>query len=266
MNQRLGTPYYIAPEVLQSQYDNKCDIWSCGVILYIMLSGILPFNGTTNDEIVENVKQGKLSFENEEWNYISQQAKNFIRKMLELDPTQRLSASQALQDPWIKKFNNNQNLDFPNLYKSIENMKNFNADKKLQEATLIFFINNFASNEEKNQMLKVFQGLDINGDGKISQQELIEGFEKIYEDKNLAKIEAQKVFQSVDRNNSGEIDYTEWIMATINTEQLLSKQRINAAFQMFDKLNRFKCLDRNGKRNRSQWGWIKALKLPKTIA
>ena len=71
MNQKLGTPYYIAPEVLNKHYDEKCDIWSCGVIMYIMLCGYPPFNAQSDAEIMNKVKIGKFSFPQEEWKFIS---------------------------------------------------------------------------------------------------------------------------------------------------------------------------------------------------
>mmetsp|Transcript_20714 Transcript_20714/g.18121 ORF Transcript_20714/g.18121 Transcript_20714/m.18121 type:complete len:94 (-) Transcript_20714:1312-1593(-) len=92
MNKKFGTPYYIAPEVLDRNYNEKCDIWSCGVILYIMLSGFPPFNGDTDREIMKKVKEGHYSFDYEEWDVVSDEAKNLISKMMEKDINKRYSA------------------------------------------------------------------------------------------------------------------------------------------------------------------------------
>ena len=78
LDEKLGTPYYIAPEVLAKSYGSKCDIWSCGVISYIILSGIPPFNGASDQEIMKKVKLGKFSFGDPIWNNISDLAKDFI--------------------------------------------------------------------------------------------------------------------------------------------------------------------------------------------
>ena len=75
MNSRYGTPYYIAPEVLEKKYDHKCDIWSCGVILYILLCGEAPFDGDSDEIIMENVRKGEFDFNREEWGIISEGAK-----------------------------------------------------------------------------------------------------------------------------------------------------------------------------------------------
>lgn len=96
-----GTAYYIAPEVLSGKYDEKCDLWSIGVILYVMLSGRPPFNGRNDREILSKVQSGRYSLDDDLWDRKSDEAKNLIRSLLEVDPKKRLSASQALASPWI---------------------------------------------------------------------------------------------------------------------------------------------------------------------
>ena len=104
-----GTPYYIAPEVLFGNYTEKCDMWSIGVMLYIMLCGSPPFNGS-DDQIIAKVKKGNWTFRGQAWNTISDEAKDLVSKLLEKNEKDRLSAADALQHPWIletvsKKFN-----------------------------------------------------------------------------------------------------------------------------------------------------------------
>lgn len=102
--QKTGTAYYVAPEVLKKRYDEKCDVWSCGVIMYIMLCGYPPFSGKSDDKILEKVAKGEFDFESEEWDYISESAKDCIRNLLMFDPTKRYSAEEALKSPWIIKY------------------------------------------------------------------------------------------------------------------------------------------------------------------
>lgn len=104
MNRVNGTPYYIAPEVLNECYDEKCDIWSCGVMLYIFLCGYPPFNGDSDTEIMKSVKKGVYDFPAEEWGTVSKDAKDFVSSMLKYDPKSRLSAKDCLTHPWIKKY------------------------------------------------------------------------------------------------------------------------------------------------------------------
>src|SRR5688572_3315225 len=103
MSQKFGTPYYIAPEVLKKKYSAKCDVWSIGVILYILLCGYPPFNGASDKQIIEAVLKGKYSLDEPEWDEISDDAKDLVRQMLEYDPAKRISAASALQHRWIKQ-------------------------------------------------------------------------------------------------------------------------------------------------------------------
>ncbi len=118
-------PYYIAPEVLKRKYDEKCDIWSCGVILYILISGYPPFNGANDKIIMEKVQKGVYNFSGREWNSVSDEAKAFIRKLLEYNPVQRLSAEEALNDPWMKNTASQNVIDRPLAINALQNLKNF---------------------------------------------------------------------------------------------------------------------------------------------
>jgi calcium-dependent protein kinase len=98
----VGTPYYVAPEVLSQQYDQRCDIWSVGVIMYIMLCGYPPFNGKTSREVIKKIKSGIFEFEYDDWSLISMEAKDLIKHFLIVDPEKRITIEQAMQHPWIR--------------------------------------------------------------------------------------------------------------------------------------------------------------------
>jgi len=129
MNRINGTPYYIAPEVLNESYDEKCDIWSCGVILYILLCGYPPFNGETDSDIMAAVRKGQYDFPVEEWSGISKEAKDLVSNMLKFDPKKRLSAKACLSHTWIKKYE--QLSDSKITEKALSKMKKFKVIKIL---------------------------------------------------------------------------------------------------------------------------------------
>lgn len=93
MKGKYGTPYYIAPEVLKgTNYTHKCDIWSLGVIFFILLCGYPPFNGDSDEEIMDKVKIGKYAMNEIEWDYVSAEAKDLVANMMCYDPNKRFSA------------------------------------------------------------------------------------------------------------------------------------------------------------------------------
>lgn len=107
MSTVVGTPYYIAPEVLKKRYDKSCDLWSIGVIAYILLSGYPPFNGGDNSGTYAAVQRGRYRFPHAEWAGTSRESRDFIRRLLQKDPRKRMTAKQALNHPWIVKYNKN---------------------------------------------------------------------------------------------------------------------------------------------------------------
>lgn len=128
MSQRAGTAYYIAPEVLRKNYDEKCDLWSCGVILYILLCGYPPFNGSSEKAIMENVLIGKYSMKGKEWENVSQEAKDLIAKLLEYDPTKRPSAKEVLNNVWIKKLSEKEEVKKPLAMEALSNLNTFHVN------------------------------------------------------------------------------------------------------------------------------------------
>jgi len=103
MKSVVGTPYYVAPEVLRKCYDKSCDLWSVGVIAYIMLCGYPPFNGLDNAETHKSILRGRYRFASEDWRGTSREARDFIQRMLKMDTRRRMTVEQALQHPFIVK-------------------------------------------------------------------------------------------------------------------------------------------------------------------
>lgn len=126
MSQTYGTPYYIAPEVCRKDYDQQCDIWSVGVILYILMCGEPPFNGRTDADIINAAKKGKYNYRQEIWKTRSEEVRNLIDAMLTYDPKKRITAKDALEHPWIvKKTHTEINKDDAKLKKVFANLSNF---------------------------------------------------------------------------------------------------------------------------------------------
>ncbi|OMJ88179.1 hypothetical protein SteCoe_9912 [Stentor coeruleus] len=230
MKNRYGTSYYIAPEVLKRNYNEKCDIWSCGVIMFILLAGKPPFPGRSDKEILKKVKKGSFSMNGPEWIDISEAAKNLITNMLKYKAELRYSADQALDDPWFEQSPNSISKPLTSI---IQNMKNFNASEKLQHAVLTFITSQLSSKEETKQLAETFKSVDKNGDGKLSKDELLREFLKTMTE-DEAETEVKKIFNCVDMDMNEHIDYSEFLMGTMRKESLISKRNLETAFKMFD--------------------------------
>ncbi len=239
MNRISGTPYYIAPEVLSEKYDEKCDIWSCGVIMYIFLCGYPPFNAETDDEILNKIKIGKFNFPDEEWKMVSSEAKDLIENMLKFDANSRYSAAECLNHKWLSSNLPRTNIDKTFSLRCLQNMKKFHAERKLQQAALTYIVNHLITKEDKNELLELFQQFDKNGDGVLTKDEILEGYQSILGELE-AEREADRIMKEVDFDKSGTIDYNEFVLATLNRQKVLNKEKLEATFKMFDK-------DGNGK-------------------
>lgn len=231
MNQAFGTSYYIAPEVLVTDYDEKCDVWSIGVIMYILLSGKPPFDGDSDKEICKKVKEGKYSLAGEEWDDISKEGKDLLKKLMTYDPKKRISWAEALKHEWFAEINRAG--DTKNTISALQNLKDFRAEKKLQQAAITFIVSQLASKEEMDELQKAFKALDINKTGVLSREELLIGYRQLMGD--LAEVEVDRIMAIADTDKSGAIDYSEWVVATINKNQLLSDEKMKQAFDLFDK-------------------------------
>lgn len=130
MKTKAGTPYYISPEVLTGNYDISCDMWSAGCILYILLCGYPPFYGDDDQEILRMVKKGDFDFDGEEWEDVSNDAKDLIKKLI-CKPERRLTASEALQHNWIRTLAKNRKVE--RLAKmNFDSLKKFQHHQKLK--------------------------------------------------------------------------------------------------------------------------------------
>nr|XP_040042460.1 peripheral plasma membrane protein CASK-like isoform X8 [Gasterosteus aculeatus aculeatus] len=131
---RVGTPHFMAPEVVKREpYGKPVDVWGCGVILFILLSGCLPFYGT-KERLFEAIIKGKYKMNPRQWAHISESAKDLVRRMLMLDPAERITVYEALNHPWLKE--RDRYAYKIHLPETVEQLRKFNARRKLKGAVL----------------------------------------------------------------------------------------------------------------------------------
>uniref|UniRef100_A0A453BM06 non-specific serine/threonine protein kinase n=1 Tax=Aegilops tauschii subsp. strangulata TaxID=200361 RepID=A0A453BM06_AEGTS len=226
----VGSPYYVAPEVLLKQYGCEVDVWSAGVIIYILLSGVPPFWDESEQGIFEQVLQGDLDFSSEPWPSISKSAKDLVRKMLNRDPGKRLTAHEALCHPWVCV--DGVAPDKPLDSAVLTRLKQFSAMNKLKKMALRVIAENL-SEDEIAGLREMFKMLDTDNSGQITLEELKTGLQRV--GANLKESEIATLMEAADIDNSGSIDYGEFLAATLHLNKVEREDNLFAAFSYFDK-------------------------------
>ena len=238
-NKLIGSSYYIAPEVLLKKYDEKCDLWSCGVIMYILLCSLPPFNGNDDEEIYKSIHKGKFDLETGVWKKISSEAKDLIRKLLDKNSKTRISAEEALIHPWFKKLKTKDlliELTPEKIKDMLNNLKKYSPDKVLQHIALAYLVHNSPQNDQVEEAFKLFHQIDKNSNGKITKEELKSGLKELFVDDSidLEKLVVE-IFHLIDGDNNGFIDYEEFVRGCIDKDKFINETIIKMGFKFFDK-------------------------------
>ena len=235
--QLVGSAYYIAPEVIQKKYNLKCDLWSCGVIMFVLLTKKPPFGGRNDAIIMQNIQIGK--YKEHLLDEYSPYAKELVALLLEKNIKKRINAEQALNHPWFDVFKCKDILtdiqDKDTIKRFIENLKNYKRGSIIQETALAFLVHNYPDLDEIVNACKLFGQIDKNGKGKITLNDFIEGLNKILK-KNMEE-DAKKIFENLDEYSSGYLEYEMFIRAAINKKIFLTEDTLKFTFKFFDKEN-----------------------------
>jgi len=224
---KAGTPFYIAPEVLTGNYTEKCDVWSCGVILYILFCGYPPFYGENNKEILEAVKSGKLDFSTAEWKDKSKVSIDLVKKMIVGQET-RLFADEVLKHPWMQP--KTAKVDVQKMKEVFNNMTRFAKLPTLKKVILYFIAHNLYE-EDLTFLHESFFIFDPQDQGSISEA----SFKDVVKEKlGIENKVAEGVFRALDIFDSKSLGYTVFIAAALKLDLLTSDKRLNVFFQICD--------------------------------
>ena len=232
----IGSSYYIAPEVLKKNYNEKCDTWSVGVILYMTLTGVPPFDGETDEDIIHRIKIGKYSKTNKRFLEHSPEVIDLVNSLLERNIDKRLSAKQALEHQWFKKFCGRNlfcNFNKEEIMPYIDNLFQYKYNSKLQELVIAFLVHNLSLTDETLIILKMFRFFNKAGDCKLTKSEFTLG---LYGYKNKEEVDemADIIFQRLDGDNNGYIEYEEFLRACVDKTKLMTKENLKYAFKFLD--------------------------------
>jgi calcium-dependent protein kinase len=251
----VGSPYYVAPEVLEGNYDKKCDIWSIGILTFCLLSGKPPFTANDKQELYRKIKTEKLKFKSKVWNSISVDAIDFITSLLNKSPEKRPSARVALQSRWFKQIYQN-DLSLNQLDpKILEKLKSFNQPKQFTKVILDFMIKKL-NTKEIEDLKKAFNILDEDKGGFIEYPELKKAFTYCHID--IKDDELQAVLSHCNPKWKERINYTSFIAAALDKKNLIDKDTLWETFKVFDTdqtgsislVNIEKAIERTGKKKK----------------
>ncbi|CAH9064972.1 unnamed protein product [Cuscuta europaea] len=237
----VGSAYYVAPEVLKRRSGPQSDVWSIGVITYILLCGRRPFWDKTEDGIFKEVLRNKPDFRRKPWPSISNSGKDFVNKLLVKDPCIRLTAAQALSHPWVREGGDAS--DIPLDISVLSNMRQFVKYGHLKQFALRAFAGTLHE-EELADLKDQFSAIDVDKNGVISLEEMRLALAKDLPWK-LKESRVIEILQAIDSNTDGLVDFQEFVAATLHVNQMEGhnsekwEQRSLAAFEKFD-------IDRDG--------------------
>ena len=228
----IGTCYYMAPEVITGEYDTKVDVWSLGVILYIMLCGSPPFTGSSDDEIFAKIKNSPLEFKKAAWNEVSEPAKVLIRNMLTKKPANRFSIEQVFNDNWLQSRGMNRVSDKLLEASALQGLANYSTESRLAKAINAYMISQFLDSTHFNKLREVFMTIDKNGDGYLSLVEIQSAVDKVD-----LKVDCIELLKQCDTDENGYVNYSEFLAATVNRTEAYTKENLKNTFRRFDKNN-----------------------------
>ena len=237
-----GTSFYIAPEVIKGKYNEKCDIWSSGILLYIMLTGKQPFDGR-RQEIYQNILKGNFKMNFDDIENISDGARLLLKEMLVFDYNKRKSAEELLNHPWFDLLND-EKVNKREMKRVAKNMEKFHFKNKLQEAFFMYLINTLVAKDECEELIEIFENMDTNKDGVLSKTEILNGFEKA--GKIITQEEVDDIFNEIDKDGNGLVSFGEYLASSVDKKKVLSEEKIVSVFKLFD-------ADKNGRISLSEF-------------
>ena len=231
MHSTVGTPLYVAPEVIKGKYNLKCDIWSAGIILYLMITGVPPFVATRTSEILTAVASFKLDVSSPILSHTSSELRHFLSLLLSRNPDSRPSALEALSHPWL----HSQSLQELHLDDSVlSSLRRFRGSSRLKTAALTIIAKRMTVQNVKG-IATTFAAMDTSSNGTIEVEELEAALKSA--GFTLTKQEVNDIMTHVDLEGTGKIRFSDFIVASLASKSMLSEETIRKTFTIFDTTN-----------------------------
>nr|AAP72282.2 calcium-dependent calmodulin-independent protein kinase isoform 2 [Cicer arietinum] len=228
-NEIVGSPYYMAPEVLKRNYGPEVDIWSAGVILYILLCGVPPFWAETEQGVAQAIIRSVVDFKRDPWPKVSDNAKDLVKRMLNPDPKRRLTAQEVLDHPWLQNAKKAPNVSLGETVRA--RLKQFSVMNKLKKRALRVIAEHL-SVEEAAGLKEGFKLMDTSNKGKINIDELRIGLHKLGH--QIPDADVQILMEAGDVDRDGHLDYGEYVAISVHLRKMGNDEHLHKAFDFFD--------------------------------
>ena len=230
-NRRVGTPYYMSPEMVRGNFNYASDVWSIGVILFIMVTGKQPFRGKSKEEVFDKIKKGAYDKGTLNRAKCSKEVKDLIKKMLVTEHSKRITVECALDHIWFKQFEKNKNINLVVDQEIIDSLKQFQYQNIFQKE-IRFYLAKLCSDKEIIKLKHAFLAIDKDNSGEIEYEEI----PKIFSELNIeaSDTELKNIFSSMDFHCDGKVNYSEFLAATISTINFNKEEKLWSAFKYFD--------------------------------
>ncbi|XP_010542759.1 PREDICTED: calcium-dependent protein kinase 24-like [Tarenaya hassleriana] len=228
----VGSPYYMAPEVLRRNYGPEIDVWSAGVILYILLCGVPPFWAETEEGIAQAIVKGSIDFERDPWSKVSEEAKELVRNMLDPNPYSRLTVREVLEHPWIRNAQKAPNVNLGDNVRT--KIQQFMLMNKFKKKVLRIVADNLP-NEEIEGIVKMFQMMDTDKNGNLTFEELRDGLRKVGE--GVPDSDVKMLMDAADTDGDGMLSCEEFVTVSIHMKRIGGDDHLRQAFRYFDQNN-----------------------------
>ena len=234
LKSKVGTILYISPEIIKGNYDEKCDIWACGVILYILLCGYPPFSGQSDQEIYSNIAGAKFEFPQAEWKKVSKEAKDLITHML-APAKSRYTAKEVLNSKWLEmKFKKHSGKKEVILdYSKFIRYQKFNKLKQ----TVLTFIASRLNPDESKKIQEIFNKIDTENNGYITYDAFKKFLCSELEEEVIDEEDDNQIrqdFKGADVDHNDKLDYTEFLSVNLDKNIYLKEEKLREAFRIFD--------------------------------
>ncbi len=230
-NRRVGTPYYMSPEMIHGNFVYESDMWSIGVILFVMVTGKQPFRARDKEGVFEKILNAKYDKKSLEKSKCSIELKDLIKKTLVKDYKKRISVESALSHKWFSLFENNVN-NFQIIDQDIlDSLQNFQYTNILQKETF-YYLAKLSNDKEILKLKKAFEIIDKDNSGEIEYEEI----PKIFEDLGIqaSEQELKNIFKSLDFHCDGKVNYSEFLAGTLSSLKIFKDDKLLSAFKYFD--------------------------------